>query len=112
LWELSVTLVLPQLGRVVRVIGRDVLDAFCAGHTDARAWIEAWLSEVQRTAWATPQEIRDRYGSASFLAGNIVIFNVRGNHYRLEVHVTYRNGLVTVRWAGTHREYDDRNRRR
>lgn len=96
----------------MRVIGRDVLDAFCARHADARAWIEAWLSEVEGMTWASPQDIKDRYAAASFLAGNILIFNVRGNHYRLEIHVAYRNAIVTVRWAGTHREYDERNRRR
>lgn len=63
-------------------------------------------------SWATPERIKVRYASASFLRGNVVIFNVRGNAYRLEVHVAYRNGIVTVLWAGTHREYDERNRRR
>ena len=48
-------------------------------------------------SWATPQHIKVRYASASFLHGNVVIFNVRGNSYRLEAHVAYRNGIVTVR---------------
>ena len=55
-------------------------------------------------SWATPQRIKVRYASASFLHGNVVIFNVRGNAYRLEAHVAYRNGIVVV--------YDERNRRR
>ena len=63
-------------------------------------------------SWATPQDIKARYVSASFLHGNVVIFNVRGNTYRLEVHVAFRNRIVTVLWLGTHREYDARNRRR
>jgi len=63
-------------------------------------------------SWGAPQEVKDRYASVSFLPGNVVIFNVRGNHYRLEVHVAYRSGLVTVLWIGTHREYDARNRNR
>ena len=62
--------------------------------------------------WATPQRTKVRYASASFLRGNVVIFDVRGNACRLEAHVAYRNGIVTVLWAGTHREYDERNRRR
>jgi mRNA interferase HigB len=49
---------------------------------------------------------------SSFLADGVVIFNVRGNAYRLEVAVAYRAAAVSVRWAGTHREYDQRNRRR
>jgi len=49
------------------------------------------------------------YISASFLAERIVIFNVKGNRYRLEVQVAYNSGLVIVRWAGTHAEYMKRN---
>lgn len=94
------------------VVGRGRLDAFCSRHPDARPWIEAWLHEAETTSWATPQEIKDRFASASFLRGNVVIFNVRGNAHRLEVHVAYRSRIVTVLWLGTHREYDGRNRRR
>jgi mRNA interferase HigB len=79
------------------VVGRGRLDTFCARHPDARPWIEAWLHEAETMAWSRPQRIKDRYASASFLHGGIVIFNVRGNAYRLEVHVACRNGVVTVR---------------
>ncbi len=89
-----------------------MLDAFCARYGDARAWIEAWLNEAEGVSWASPQDIKDRYATASFLAGNLVIFKVRGNHYRMEIHVAYKAGIVIVLWAGTHREYDARNRRR
>lgn len=63
-------------------------------------------------SWETSQRIKARYASASFLRGNVVIFNVHGNAYRLEIHVAYRNRIVTVLWLGTHRQYDERNRRR
>lgn len=96
----------------MRIVGRDLLDEFCARHADARNWLEAWLQEVGIMSWSTPQEIKDRYASVSFLPGNVVIFNVRGNHYRLEVHVAYKSELVTVQWIGTHPDYDARNRNR
>ncbi len=96
----------------MRIVGRGKLDAFCTRHPDTRPWIEAWLHETESMAWTTPLAIKIRYGSASFLRSNVVIFNVRGNNYRLEVHVAYRNGIITVLWLGTHREYDERNRRR
>lgn len=96
----------------MRIAGRDRLEAFCRRHADARSWIESWLSEVETVAWKTPQDIRNRYGSASFLPGGVVIFNVRGNEYRLEVEVAYRFESISVRWVGTHRAYDERNKRR
>lgn len=96
----------------MRVIGRDVLDAFCTRHGDARSWIEAWLQEVERASWVSPQSVKDRYASVSFLPENVLVFNVKGNRYRLETRIAYRHGIVMVLWAGTHRDYDDRNRRR
>ncbi|MGH8130612.1 MAG: type II toxin-antitoxin system HigB family toxin [Steroidobacteraceae bacterium] len=96
----------------MRIVGRNRLDAFCARYADARQWIEAWLHETESMSWTKPQDIKDRYAMASFLHGDVVIFNVRGNSYRLEVHVAFRSGIVTVLWVGTHREYDERNRRR
>jgi len=96
----------------MRLVGRDKLDAFCVKHADARKWIETWLADVEAAVWATPQEIKDRYASASFLASNVVIFNVKGNDYRLEVMVAYKTGVVIVRWIGTHAEYNARIRSR
>jgi mRNA interferase HigB len=96
----------------MRVVGRETLDRFCSRHADARKWIATWLAEVESSTWPTPQAIKDRYSTASFVGGNTVIFNVKGNDYRLEVMVAYRTGTVVVKWIGTHAEYDERNDRR
>lgn len=92
----------------MRLVGRDTLDEFTNAHADARAWIESWIADVEAARWRTPQDIRDSYASASFLANRIVIFNVKGNRYRLEVQVAYNTGVVVVKWAGTHAEYTKR----
>jgi len=96
----------------MRIAGRERLEQFCRKHADARTWIEHWLADVETAVWATPQDLRNRYASASFLPEGVVIFNVKGNAYRLEVAVAYRAATVSIRWAGTHREYDQRNRSR
>ena len=96
----------------MKVVGRERLRAFCDKHADTRSWIENWLKEAEAAQWVVPDDIKARYRSASFLAGNTVIFNVKGNDYRLEVTVAYRTGVVAVRWGGTHSEYDRRNKRR
>ena len=96
----------------MRVAGRDRLDAFCAKHADARTWIENWLADVESVAWKKPQDVRNRYSSASFLPDGVVIFNVEGNAYRLEARVAYAAGVILVLWIGTHRAYDQRNKRR
>jgi mRNA interferase HigB len=96
----------------MKIVGRNLLEDFCAKHTDARDWIKNWLSDAEASTWARPQDIKDHYSTASFLAGNTVIFNVKGNEYRLEVTCAYRTGVVVVKWLGTHGEYTARNRRR
>lgn len=92
----------------MRIVGRDKLDDFGGAHADARPWIENWIADTEVARWRTPQDIKSRYASASFLAGNVVIFNVKGNRYRLEVQVAYNTGVVVVRWMGGHAEYTKR----
>ena len=89
----------------MRIVGRPVLDQFCASHADCRNWVGNWIVDVQASRWATPQDIKNRYSSASFVGRN-VIFNVRGNNHRLVTVVAYRVGVVTIEWIGTHAEYD------
>lgn len=90
------------------IVGRDRLDEFTKAHADARAWIENWIADVEAVEWRAPQDIKDRYASASFLADRVVIFNVKGNRYRLEVQVAYNTAVIVVRWAGTHADYTRR----
>ena len=94
----------------MRIIGKGFLLAFCEKYPDCRDWVESWLADATSAAWATPQAIKVRYASASFLSDNIVIFNVRGNNHRLEVQVAYQTGIVAVKWIGPHKEYSRRRR--
>jgi len=90
------------------IVGREKLDEFCGVHADARPWIANWITDVEAVHWQTPQNIKDSYVSVSFLSDNIVISNVKGNHYRLEVQVAYKTGIVVVGWVGTHADYTKR----
>ena len=92
----------------MKIVGREKLDEFSSAHADARSWIDIWIADTEASPWKTPQDIKGNYASASFLAKNIVIFNVKGNRYRLEVLVAYNTGIVVVRWVGTHAEYTKR----
>jgi len=96
----------------MKIVGRNLLEGFCAKHTDARHWIENWLADAESAAWARPQDVKNRYASASFLPGNTIVFNVKGNEYRLETICAYQTATVVVKWIGTHAAYDDRNRKR
>ena len=89
----------------MKLLGLPVLEKFKQSHADARGPLDAWRALVERETWRTTHDIRQRYGSADFLPENRVIFNIKGNHYRLVIKVQYRNGLVLVEWVGTHAEY-------
>lgn len=92
----------------MRVIGVEKISKFIDKHSDGSDWLQAWLAEARSANWQCTQDIKNRYRSASFLEDNIVIFNVKGNKYRLEVQVAYNTNIVAVKRISTHSEYDKR----
>ncbi len=91
---------------MMKILRRDLLEKFWRRHTPAKGALQAWFDEAEKATWSNTQDIKSRYSSASFLNDNRVIFNIKGNHYRLVVKVRYRNGIVLIEWVGTHAEYD------
>lgn len=75
-------------------------------HNQAKPAVDAWFDEASRAHWVTPQDIKNRFSSADFLAENRVIFNIKYNHYRLVVKVRYQNGIAVIEWVGTRADYD------
>ena len=94
----------------MRILGQSRLSDFSASHADARKWLTNWLADVKGSRWTNFHDIKEKYPSASFLANNIVIFNVRGNNYRLETQLTFGTQIIAVKWIGTHAEYDRRHK--
>ena len=90
----------------MQLLGLIKLDAFKQAHADSRGPLGAWEAEVKVAEWSGPQDIKNRYPNASFLADNRVIFNIKGNTYRLVVKARYQNKMVLIEWVGTHAEYD------
>jgi mRNA interferase HigB len=90
----------------VRVIGTDRIDEFIRKHPDSEGWLKSWLAEARSGKWQSPTDVKKRYKSASILENNRVIFNVKGNTYRMEIQVSYKNKVVVIKRIGTHGEYD------
>lgn len=90
----------------MRVIANRALSQFWIHHRDAEDALRAWYAEATDAQWRTPQGILDRYRSADILPGNRVVFNIKGNQYRLVVKIHYNTGIVYIRFVGTHAEYD------
>ena len=88
------------------VVGREVLEGLKRAHPDVQSQVDAWLLEALDAQWTTPNVLKQRYPSASVLSENRVVFNLKGNKYRLLVRIAYRLGKVIVLDGGTHAEYD------
>ena len=91
----------------MKVVGKETLDDFKRRHADARSHVDAWTCEVEEAEWKSPHDIKAKYATASFLADNRIVFNLKGNSYRLDVKVSYVNQVVLIKRIGTHAEYDN-----
>lgn len=93
----------------VRIIAIKRLKDFWKKHPDAEQPLRAWYSEVSKADWEKPSEIIKVYRTVSILVNNRVVFNIKGNDYRLIVTINYAYRLVYIRFIGTHKEYDKIN---
>ena len=88
------------------IIALKMLRDFWEKHSPAEMPLRAWHALARRADWRTPADVKAAYRTASFLGANRVVFNIKGNDYRLVVAVHYNRGLMFVRFIGTHKEYD------
>lgn len=90
----------------MRVIAVKTLREFWKEHADAEQPLKSWFKEATDTRWKGPNDIKRFYPSADILPGNRIVFNIKGNTYRLIVKIHYNTGIVFIRFVGTHAEYD------
>ncbi len=90
----------------MRIISRKVLREFWEHHSDAKEALQSWYSETKQAEWSSPAEIKAIYRSVSILPNNRTVFNIKGNHYRIIVAISYEFSVVYIRFVGTHAEYD------
>jgi len=91
----------------VRIIALGTLREYWKRHPDAEIPLRSWYAAASRADWKRPADIKDAYRNASFVASSRVVFNIKGNDYRLVVAVHYNRGMMFVRFVGTHGDYDD-----
>ena len=89
----------------VRIIKRKTLVEFYSAHKETKSQLEAWYYEVKNSNWNNPAEVKKKYGSAS-IVGNKVVFNIKGNKFRLVTEINYQMKIVFIRFIGTHNEYN------
>ena len=96
----------------MRIIARRSLREFVtsrAGHKDQsalKAATDAWFSEVSKAKWQSMADVKRRYATASIITSERIVFNIKGNDYRLVVAADFEKAIVWIKWIGSHRDYD------
>lgn len=90
----------------MRIIAISHLRAFWEQYPDEEQSLLAWIDEARNAQWTSPADIKAQYRSASVLKSRRVVFNIKGNDYRLVVAVAYRFGAIYIKFIGTHKQYD------
>lgn len=71
-----------------------------------KAALEAWFDEVKKARWTSAADVKRSYATASIVSADRIVFNVKGNDYRLVVATDFDKGIVWIKWIGTHKDYD------
>ena len=92
----------------MRIIKEKTLIEFCKlqKYKQAESSVKSWIYEVRYSDWNNAQELKQKYGYASVLTSKRVVFDIKGNEFRLIVDIEFKIKLVFVVWFGTHQEYD------
>ena len=96
----------------MRIIARRTLRQFVdslAGQRDqpaVKAALDAWFDEVSKADWTSSADVKRLYATASIVSAERIVFNIKGNDYRLVVAVDFEKAIVWIKWIGTHKAYD------
>jgi len=90
----------------VRVIAKSTLRNFWLKHADCEQQLKAWFNEIEKSNWGSVNQLKTEFPSASILPENRIVFNIKGNNYRLIVKFNFEYRICWIRFIGTHAEYD------
>lgn len=92
----------------MRIIKEKTLTNYCqlSKYKQAAESLKAWIYEVRYSIWDNANKLKAKYGNASIISSKRVVFNIKGNDYRLIVDIEYKLKIVFIVWFGTHNEYD------
>lgn len=94
---------------MIRIIAKRTLKEFWSKHSDSEQYLKTWYDTARNARWKSPGDVRNTFANASIISGNRVVFNIKGNTYRLIVKFQYEKEWAFIRFIGTHSEYDKIN---
>jgi len=90
----------------MRIIAKSTLREFWEKYNDAEVPLKTWHKIVEKQEWKNTHDVKKLFGDASIVGGNRVVFNIKGNNYRLIVYIVFKMQKVFIRFVGTHKQYD------
>ncbi len=91
---------------VYRIFSKKTVRAYYERHAEAEQYLKTWYDTALQSNWASPADVKKSYSTASILKDGRVVFNIKGNDYRLVVRINYEKQWLFIRFIGTHAEYD------
>uniref|UniRef100_UPI004048D492 type II toxin-antitoxin system HigB family toxin n=1 Tax=Roseivirga sp. TaxID=1964215 RepID=UPI004048D492 len=89
-----------------RIIAKRTLREFWEKHAEAEQYLKTWFDTAKHSNWKTPNDIKNTYANLSILKNERVVFNIKGNDYRLVAKFNFEKSWIFIRFIGTHAEYD------
>jgi mRNA interferase HigB len=89
-----------------RIFARSTLRQFWEKYSDSEQYLKTWYDTAMHSNWKTPNDVKKAYASASILRDSRIVFNIKGNTYRLVAKFNFEKQLIFIRFIGTHAEYD------
>lgn len=91
---------------MIRILSKSTLRDFWEKHSDSEQYLKTWYDTAMNSDWKTPADVKRTYVNASILKGNRIVFNIKGNSYRLIAKFNFEKQWIFIRFIGTHNEYD------
>ena len=88
------------------IINRKILLDFTRKHTNAVRPVTKWLFDVENSQWLSFADVKKAFSTADYIGNDHIVFDIKGNNYRFVTIIIFEDGVVNIRWAGTHAEYD------
>jgi mRNA interferase HigB len=89
-----------------RIVAKSTLREFWKKHSDSEQYLKTWYETAKSSNWSSPNDVKNTYVYASILKNNKIVFNIKGNSYRLIVNFNYERQWAFIRFVGTHPDYD------
>jgi mRNA interferase HigB len=91
---------------VKRIVAKRTLKEFWKKHPASKSYLQTWYETTRKAEWKAPEDIKSFYSTVSILKNSRVVFNIKGNNYRLVVKIHYTKSWIFIRFIGTHEQYD------